>query len=282
MKNVLFILGLLLFFSCFPNQDIIPPDLNVSPTDTVEISSISPVTYDISGFGNEELKRLKIFTVPYVFSKDTSFIALTHSFSFKSKITIIDDIPELGDDSIISVSFKLSDNYNSTEIVRYLKIISGYGYIDEDSEKLVFNSFTDTNFFYSCVTKSSLKLSEITKTNNDFAFIYDTTDGFVLASSDAFYISQKLHSFYDATDKNQTTMNKFSTDFEEIDSKFLYYLTISGTYINNDAGLGNGISELKTGDIIAFETQNSKKGIIQILSTNIPEESITFRMKIQR
>lgn len=283
MKNVMFILGLLLIFSCFPNQDIIPPDLTVSPSDTTEISSISPVTFNILGFGNEELSRFKISTVPFVYSEDTSFVALTNSIVLKSKISIIDNIPELGEDSIITVTFKLIDKYNTTEIVRYLKVISGYGYVDEDSAKLLYG--TDTNFFYSCSTKSSFSFSEITKTNIDLVFIYDATDGFVLASPNAFYISDKLNFiglFYDATGRNQTKMNKFSTDFSQVDAKFLYYLTVSGSFINDNGGNGYGSSNLKANDVIAFETENLKKGMIKIISTSIPEKSITFKIKIQK
>ena len=286
MKKILFIIALFFVFSCDIQTGIIPPELSVSPNDdTLEISSISDVTFYVSGTADEDLTRFKIVTDPYVYGLDTLYPTFTHSMGVNAKISIPDVLPELTDDSLITVTFNLSDAFNSIEIIKYLRVVSGYGFISQDSTKLTYGG-RDSLMFYSQNNKTALKYDQITLTNFDMVFIYDDSYGFVLASPDAFFVANNLISLaisgYAASGRNKTKMNKFSTDYNLVDARFLYNLTVSQTFINDDGGNGDGISDVQKDDVIAFENESGLKGIIHITDTDIAKKSLSFEMKIQR
>ncbi len=286
MKKILFIASLFLLFSCLPKQQIIPPTISVSPADSVLcISAITKVTYHIKGRGDEDLTAFKITTKPYIFYKDTTYGVFTHSMEYVATISIPDNLPELGADSLIAVTFTLSDAFNDAKAVRYLRVVPGYGSVLTDSTTMCYNS--DSAFFFSFENNRLYKYSEIsaTDTNFDLVMMYNSSDGFVFASPDAYYVSQKISDIglsYSGSGRIKTIMNKSTIDFSDVDARFLYNLTVSGSYINDDGNLGNGVAGLKAGNVVAFETHAKKKGIIKITNIDANLKTLSFKYAIQK
>ena len=102
---------------------MIPPELTVTPEDQQNISAINNVTYNIKGFGNEDLKSFKLYTTPYFYKFDTTFGTFVHSLNFEITLQLPEILQDLPDDSIITVTFELADSYDKTTVIRTLKVI---------------------------------------------------------------------------------------------------------------------------------------------------------------
>lgn len=281
MKKILIVLIIFALGSC-GQQKLEPPQMTISPQDSIiTISAISPVTFDVNIFSNEDLKRFEIKTEPFIFKVDTNFSGFIHKMRYKKTVEIPDTIVGLGADSLIKVTFIASDAYNSEEQYRFLKIESGYPKLISDSETLYFEF--DSAMFYSAIDTVRLSFNEIAH-NFDIVMLYDQNDGFVLASPDAFYVKLKMSSLgynYDDTEQRTTKFLKFSTDFEQITPKFVYNLNIKDSYIDENAGYGYGIASLQKNNTVAFETDEGKKGVLIIDSLNADKKMMQFRVKVQ-
>jgi len=281
MKKILTILIVLAFATC-KSPEMVPPSMTITPEDSIiYISPINPVTFEIKIFSNEDLKGFKIETSPYLFQLDTSFSGFVHTMNYRKKITIPDTIVGLGEDSTIMVTFRASDSYNFDEQYRTLKVQSGYPKLKSDTETLYF--VFDSSMFYSAIDLKKMKFGEISN-NFDIIMIYDSNDGFVLASPDSYYAKLKLSKLtynYQNADQRTTKFLNFSTNFDDVTSRFIFYLAINETYINENEGNGYGISSLQKNDIIGFETDEGKKGILIIDSLNTNAKMMKFRLKVQ-
>ena len=281
MKKILTILIVLAFATC-KSPEMVPPSMTITPEDSIiYISPINPVTFEIKIFSNEDLKGFKIETSPYLFQLDTSFSGFVHTMNYRKKITIPDTIVGLGEDSTIMVTFRASDSYNFDEQYRTLKVQSGYPKLKSDTETLYF--VFDSSMFYSAIDLKKMKFGEISN-NFDIIMIYDSNDGFVLASPDSYYAKLKLSNLtynYQNADQRTTKFLNFSTNFDDVTSRFIFYLAINETYINENEGNGYGISSLQKNDIIGFETDEGKKGILIIDSLNTNAKMMKFRLKVQ-
>ena len=125
----------------------------------------------------------------------------------------------------------------------------------------------------------------INSDNLDLVVVYDNELGFILASPNAFFISQAmvdLNYNYSNSGKNHTSLTKFSTSMEQITPKFLYYMEVFDSYIDDNVGYGVGVANLLIGDMLAFETQDNRKGVLIITDLNYSTKSLTFFMKIQK
>ncbi len=268
-------------FSC-KEPDLIPPNMTVTPTDSlIIVSPLKPVTFEITGFGNEDLKKFEITTTPYLFSVDTEMTGFSHNFYYKKKVEIPDLLPNLGKDSLVTVTFSLSDSYNTTKQTRTLRITAGYPQLTEDTVDLYF-AF-DSAMFYSALNKQKLTFVE---TNQDFDMVAINDDnlGFVIASPNAFFAKLKLQQLsynYDIDNKRITKFEKFSTLESEITPQFVYRMQVGENYINNDGNFGYGVNSLNKNDFIGFETQEGIKGVAIVDSLNDSTAMMRLRIFVQ-
>lgn len=264
------------------NTELEPPKMTILPDDSIiSISPINPVTFNVSVFSNEDLKKFEIETDPFVFKFDTSFSGFMHELKYRKKIEIPDTIAGLASDSLIHITFRASDAYTTVEQHKILKVESGYTNLINDTQTLYFQ--VDSAMFYSAIDTVSLKFDEINY-NFDVVMIYDQNDGFVLASPDAYYVKLKMPSLsysYDNTGQRTTKFLKFSTNFDEITPRFVFYLDVNDSYIDENAGYGYGVAYLQKNNTIAFETDEGKKGVLIIDSLNSDTKMMQFRVKVQ-
>ncbi len=283
IKNILNLLLItILFANCEPEPKMEPPTLNITPQDTQEISSIFPVTFHINGFANEDLKSFNISTAPYFFEFDSIFGTFKHTLEMDITIELPELLPDLTSDSLISVTFELSDNYDKTTIIRILKVVDGFPPIITNSATLTYKH--DSALFYSFDTETALTFEQITDRNFDLILLKDDTYGFVLASPSAALPANTLTDIgytYSASNKNKTSMMNFNTNFDDVDNRFIYYLDVSNSYIDDNVGYGVGITNLEENDIIAFKTFSGKKGVMMITHIDSLTNSLSFSYKYQ-
>ncbi len=283
MKKILALSLIIVFFtSCIKKVPPDEPELTITPDTNIIISAISPITLKITGFGNEELKRFSIGTNPYFFSMDTTFGTFVHSFDYETELRVPAVFPTLGPDSLVAVKFTLSDGFSKIKKEVYLKVISGFKNLTMDTATTYFKR--DSAMFYSTTLRREMYFSEHHDSPADFVMLYDTTCGFVIASPDAYFATKKftkLSQTYISNNKNHTKINKITTALENITPRFLYYLNITESFIQNNSTNGIGIDELKNGDMLAFECENGIKGIIVVKKAVPHKKSLEFYVKYQ-
>ncbi len=277
---------MLTFASCLQREEPEAPILTITPDSTVEISSVTPVTYILDGFSNEDITELKIESTPYFFEYDTLFGIFNHTVSKKIKIQISDNIAGLGTDSIITITFYLSNNYKTTEEVRLLKVVDGYPDITTGTATLYF-AF-DSTMFYNFDYYTEVSFFQIDDVSPDIAMLYDYKYSgaweFIIASPDASVVEDEMYTLlysYSAIGKRRTSISRLNTDYESIDPRALYFLSVSEEYINDNVGNGVSIAKVNVGDVFAFKLKNELKGVFRITEIDETTKKLSFEYKIQ-
>lgn len=266
--------------SCIERIPPAPPTMTISPDTMVEISVLNYIKYNISVHSNEELVGFKLTSSPGIFHKDTSFAKFSHDLNFSFMLELPYMTAGLPDDSIVTLTMEVSDKYNKTSVTRQMRIIQGYpSYITRNIKlemppNKLFYSFTEDSLFY------------INDDSNDFteiAFYWDETFNHVLCSPDAKWLDDKLSSSYpyDNTIMKHTKMQKLFSDWDDIDAKYLYELIVTDNFINGSPSLGVGVNNLQYHDVVGFELEDGRKGVIQIYQILKASNSISFNIKIQ-
>ncbi|MBN2663954.1 MAG: hypothetical protein JXR68_09925 [Bacteroidales bacterium] len=284
MKKYVFIFLSMIFAACVTTEPTLkPPLMKIFPDTIVGISVISPVSFTINGSANEDIVNFSVTTTPFIDEFDTIFPSFTHSFSKQFVFALTDaNMPDLDADSTITVIFEVNDSYNKTVVERYMKVYNGYPLYSVDSTELCY--MYDSTFFYSLDYFSDFTFSQIQNFIFDMVVLYDNNLGFVIASPDAFYISQKLNELayiYNSSNRRHTSFSKISIGFNAVTAKYLYFLSVSEQYINENGGNGVGVDHLEVGDVIAFKHNNGKKGAILITQADPVTKKLAFTFKFQ-
>ncbi len=284
MKKYVFIFLLIFMISCDDNVDLIPPRLTISYDTTATLSVISPIIVTVSGYANEDLVSFKFITQPYLFEYDTVFPTYTHNFTKEIEIKITDKYLEnLTSDSLMTLKFEIKDGFNTVTDEKHIRITNAYPLYELSFSKLCYKK--DSAFFYSFDFKQSLDFQQISNSVFDIVGLYDDSLGFILASADAFYISQKLNELayiYDSSHRRHTSLQKLNVDFNDVTAKYLYYLTVGEQSIDDNGGNGTGVNDLKVGDVVAFKMNGDVKGVIGITGEDVTNKRMTFTVKIQQ
>lgn len=272
----------LIFIKCVKNPDINPPKLTVIPDTVQKATKVSPARFIIKGFSNEILYKLKIWTQPDFYKKDSLLPSLSH---FLDDMIII-NIPDHIQDSLMYneffVVFELSDEYSTVREVRKVYVDNPYIDLYKDSTTLCYKK--DSAFFFSFAT-GKLKYHEIENNNFDLVFVYDPNlYTFVLCSPNAPFIRQKIIEFgysYSENSKNITTIQRTYLKEYEINPKTAFDFTVLEEYIGNNKSLGLGLGNIQNNYVIAFKLMNGRKGFIVVKSLDHINRTIKFNYYVQ-
>jgi hypothetical protein len=266
-------------FGCYKRVPPNPPKLTIIPSDSViNISVITPVVFKIHGFSDEDLRSMKISTTPEIFSFDTAFAKFTHEIIFSKKVILPQEVPDLPADSLISITFSLTDNYNTTTIVKDLRVIDAFPRLTYDTVTLV---FPGGKFLYDVVTKQA-KDTTAEPGTFDFGFAISDDAGYVIASADAPWLATTCNAYgisYTINGQRHTHIKNTNVDYNSIDKKFLYYADIVDEYINTNPSNGSGVDHLGIGSIFLFQLDDGRKGAGKILG--LTSNSVTLAVKVQ-
>lgn len=282
MKKIFFVILIIWLSSCVTKIPPEAPILSVTPDTNLSISPINPIVFTIDGSGAEKLIDFTIETNPFFYEYDTIFDSFVHFYTQEITVFMPDILPGLEVDSTADVIFSLNDGFHKTQKVIPVTIKTGFPMVLSDSTSLTFD--VDSSMFYSTIYEMPLSFDSHESPDIDLVLIYDDQIGFTLASPDAVYVSQKMYSLgytYSNTGKNHTKITPFSTSWQLIDDKFLYYVNVSESYINSNSGYGVGVSGLEIGDMLAFECDDERKGVLRVTNLNPYTKTLSFVIKSQ-
>ncbi len=275
---------ILLIYSCIDRIAPDPPVVEITPDSILEISPTNSAVFRIKVTSEEDLKSFVLDSRPNIFVIDSTFYGFVHETNIYLKLEMPEVVYGLDADSLVTLFFSISDSQTKVKTEQYVKIVRGYTDILLDT--IVMTSQTDGYLFYSATNSAIYTYVEgMDMSDIDFVFLYDEDRHFILCSPDAPIITDKLAEAeieYVTENQNHTTMTSFlNTYWVNIDYKVIYNLIPVDEYIDGIPTLGVGIANLTNPNIIAFETHNNRKGVIQIMQTYKNDKQIKFVIKIQ-
>lgn len=284
MKTSLFFLTflfILLQISCIKYTEPIPPLMNITPEDTVEISVLNPVVYDIYLHSNEELQTFKMTSKPSIFKENTAFEMFLHDIDFSLTLNLPNVISDFYIDSLIVLTFEVYDGYTTTTDKRYMKVTQGYPQV---VTKTISLETPPGQLFYSFSSDSLYLVDDENRKNSEIAYIWEDLYGHVLCSPDSKWLNTQINNYfpYETSLMKHTKIQKLHSDWEDIDAKYLYEFVSNDNYINGNQNNGVGINLLATGQVIGFQLIDGRKGALEITSVAKSTNKITFNIKIQK
>lgn len=304
MKKImnLFVLAIALavvFVGCKkddPVKDAPKPTLTSGAKSGGVVVTGEAITYVIDVKSTVDLKTLTITapagTTITLTEKDNKITGTASPYSFAEKckeatITAKVTINKVGLDSVkfsfanVNVGFDkaVSDAFNAiSSIVEYKNVSLNFVstdlgakncFVAKDGTQVGANG-TGFDFVYATNGATGIKNSIV------------SPDATWLGGSTGVYGSNGLN--YSTTGKNKTLLAK-GTGYSTADAKVLSLQTVTSSTV---LGGGNGVNDVKTGDVIVFKTADGKNGIISVVSapSNVKNGlkvsySITLDVKVQ-
>lgn len=228
-----------------------------------EGNNIIPIYYQ------KEISRLKAYEGMIVYNKNSKSINFYNGTTWR----------ELADKNA-----NVKENKYVTTNVTNNKAIAEHRDIKLTGQPGTALQYAKNRMFYSARDNKSFTAGEAdaNSRNIDIAFLWQRDKGYVFCSPDAPYITD-IFGYngynYNPSNKKHTKIQRIEYPYENIDSPYLDGLHIRGERL--PTGNGIGVTNLKPGDVVAFETQEGKKGIIKIKPGDRALFSITFDVKVK-
>jgi len=278
---IIILLFLNVLVSCVEIQPSQPPTITITPDELTEISILKPVIYTVTVFSNEDLKKFKLTSTPTIFVKDTTFGEYSHHLTFSFSLKLPNITYSTYNDSLVTLKFEVSDEFNTTIKTSQLKITQGYPAVINKSIEL--EAQPDGLMFYSFSADSLYTLANVAKDSAELAFVWHSTYKHVLCSPDAHFLNTVLQEYYpfDNTIMLHTKAQRLYSDWDEIDAKYLYEYVVSEYYINGNLSNGVGVNNCENGYIIGFELIDGRKGALEITNVLKTTNKIYLNIKIQ-
>ncbi len=281
MKKLAYIfLSIILITGCQP-KDLEPPKLDISPQDSIiECSNVKPAIISVLATAQEDITSFKIETNPIIFRFDTTFPAFTHRYIDSFVIKIPEGI-ELPSDSIITASFTVSDPYNSSTVVKYLRVVDAYPDLIEDT--IILHTPLTGKSFFDLATRQILDTTA-EPGSFDIAFVVSNDGAYTLTSPDAPWLQTTLEDqgiTYNSEAQRITKMNRSLVDYDAMDDRYIYYMTVTERYLYNTPSYGIGVEALSLGNTIIFQAQDGRKGAIKVVGMQPADSAIILGIKYQ-
>ncbi len=281
MKKIAYFIFAIIFVAGCKPKELVPPQLEISPDDSViECSNVKPAVLHITATGQEDLISFKIETNPVMYRFDTTFPAFTHRYIDSFVIKIPEGI-ELPSDSIIIASFTVADPYNSTTIVKYLQVVDAYPDLIQDTIKLYTPKLGKS--FFDLVTHQLLDTTA-EPGSFDIAFVVSKDGGYTLTSPNAPWLASTLQDQginYNAEQQRITKIARSLVDYDAMDDRYIYYMTVTERYLFNTPSYGIGVEALALSNTLIFEAQDGRKGAIKVVGIQPADSAIILGIKYQ-
>ncbi len=281
MKKLAYIFLAIIFLAGCKPKDLVPPQLQITPEDSIiKCSNVKPAVMLITVNSDEDLISFHIETNPIIYRFDTTFPAFTHRYVDSFAIKIPEGI-ELPSDSIITASITASDPYNSTTVVKYLRVEDAYPDLVQDTITLY--TPLEGQCFFDLATHQFLDTTAEAGTF-DIAFVVGNDGAYTLASPDAPWLASTLDDqgiTYSVDGQRITKLNRSLVDYDAMDDRYMYYMTVTERYLYNTPSYGIGVEALSMGNTIIFQAQDGRKGAIKVLAIRPASSSIVLAIKYQ-
>ncbi len=281
MKKLTYLLvTIILFAGCKPKEPIVP-QLNISPTDSiVKCSTIKPAVFHIKARTQEDMKSFHIETNPVIFRFDTLFPSFTHQYIDSFVIKIPEGI-ELSSDSLITAKFSVKDPYNTTTVIKYLRVVDPYPDLIQDTV-ILYTPLLGKGF-YDLATHTALDTTAAAG-SFDIAFVVGNDGAYTITSPNAPWLASTLQGQginYSVDGQRITKIAKSLVAYNSMDDRYIYYMTVTERYLYNTPSDGIGVEALSIDNTLIFETQDGRKGAMKVLSIRPGSSSIVLAIKYQ-
>ena len=281
MKKLAYFFFAIIFVAGCKPKELIPPQLEINPEDSIiECSNVKPAILHITATGQEDLISFNIETNPVVYRFDTTFPAFTHRFIDSFVIKIPEGI-ELPSDSIITTSITVADPYNSTTIVKYLRVVDAYPDLIQDT--IILQTPKLGKSFFDLATHQLLDTTA-EPGSFDLAFVVSNDGGYTITSPNAPWLASTLQDQginYNAEQQRITKIARSLVDYDAMDDRYIYYMTVTERYLYNTPSYGIGVEGLITGTTIIFQAQDGRKGAIKVVGMHPADSAIILGIKYQ-
>jgi len=297
MKNLRKVFGIMLFATMALMTSCLMFDTGTAPTitwkqnvDTVKQGVATVVTFEITIapdlVAGSSITNFCIDydTITYVDKLYTDSVK-TQYYTFKYTV------PADAEEGSIDLIFSSTDN-NSLTTVETASIIvtkDGGGGVDPITAVLLtkngtlgYNSTSLTNNTMMLICDADGTIANATSADADLAFAWQDGYGYSVCSPNAAWI-KTLFNYnsvtYNNTSKHSTKIMKYSGDYANLTETIVDNLVISSGTLT---GGGNGVQNLSSGDMVAFETQSGQKGVLKIISNAKITKSLNYEVKYQK
>jgi len=152
------------------------------------------------------------------------------------------------------------------------------------SDVQAFFSSTDTaNSMMFVLNEDDILLKGANCVNSDLAFVWDETYGYSIVSPDAQWIADIFAEEginYSVDDKQESKMQKHDSVWTYFDQQTINDMEIVTHTLQG--GDGNGVQNLNEGDILVFETNDGRKGVMKINVVTKLEKYLSVDVKYQK
>ena len=184
----------------------------------------------------------------------------------------------------IIFTLEATDAYSGNVTTETLTIeIEASPTLIESTFSLEYSSTTLTNTMMLVCDPSGISVAGGSSTEGDLAFVWNNIYGYSIVSPDAYWIAE-LYSYngitYTTSDKKNTKIQQYTGSYSwsdlnatRIEDLYIYSSTITGG--------GNGVQGVNTGNILAFETEDGRKGVFLVTSNNKVTKLMSAEVKYQ-
>lgn len=258
-----------------PTQNIKSLEIAANPDVDGELLSVTPT---------DAIADLTAFTGEGVVEFDKNYQAITLTF----KVTIPDD-GSLVAGNKVTLTFTATDKKDNTK--------SGSATINivEDEPELSVTSYNNVTLNYNSTSLAATSMFNADNGNTlaangtaadmDLALCWQNSGGYSIVAPNAAWLASLYAAnsiTYNTAGKNATKIQKLTATWASLDAAAIDALTVTtGTVVSPG---GNGVNNLANGDVLAFETAEGKKGVIQVnISAKkdvMVEKSVTINVKV--
>jgi len=293
MKNLKIILGSLIFISLLPScYYFFKSPCSFSSLVYIEISEDSSIMFYAGETSDFEIKLIPDPTMDagigrFVISEgekvlvDTNYNNLEEPVIFNFSYTVSENA-ECGEEILLSVEVTEFEEGETTIESIEMNVYCGQPIIT-DMGSLIYTSATIEEDFIIACNNYGAEVVNGNSTDGDIAFVWNYNLGYTLVSPNAEWIAN-IYSYngitYNISDKRETKIALYTgeIDWSEFTDEIISELEVNSSTI---ADSGNGVQNLQDGDIIIFETEDGRRGILKVMLDSKVTQTMGFEIKYQ-
>ncbi|MCQ2975834.1 MAG: hypothetical protein MJ211_13620 [Bacteroidales bacterium] len=281
-KNLILLTMLLGIYSCIDSQELNPPEMTLSYTDTENIlfSWREPAIINVKITSEEDIESFSMFSKPNYWQKDTTFPPYTHYVDFNIPLSLGQGF--VVEDSTIILTFKSYSNGLCNEQFRKLKY--EFHYPELDSFDITLSADPKKECLLDIENQTAYRYTDYRNHFYDLILVNETRVlwrkfGLSLANPSAeYYLSEYYKELVPdfPYDEKESSVYFKNTTTGLIHDKTKSWLDLSPemvdsedgwieTFLGDDENFGSGLSNIQLQTLYKAKLHNGKKVMINVL-----------------
>jgi hypothetical protein len=201
------------------------------------------------------------------------------NFDFIVPLTVF-----VGEDLLVYFSVTDKNSGITTSKNGKISILQSYKQtVFKENLTLNFDPSSMDKFMMIYITNDEVLLENANSINSDIAFVWDVVLRYCIVSPNSPFINNIFQSQtppinYSYLNKKQTKIQLYEGSWSDLTNEFFHNLTVTSNTIET---FGNGLADIEEGTILLFETQDNRKGAIQVTTNAKTNKYISFNILYQ-